>query len=646
MSETIKKYEVDLSASATIAEVKEQLAEQTEIPADRQRLIYSGKVLKDADTVGSYKIQDGHTIHLVKGAAKSGSAAPESSSSSSGQAGANTDASIPQNISAGQGAFNPLAGLTGARYAGMNVPMPSMESLGFGADGMQLPDENQMEQMMENPMFQESMRAMLSDPQMLDFLIQQSPQLSAMGPAAREMLQSDYFRNMLTNPQMMRGMMQMQRGMGGGAAPGSPFPAPGAAGTQTETSGSGSGAASGAASGSDTASTPGAGAANPFAALLGGNMGAGLGGLGGFGGLGGLGGLPNFSAAAQDTRPPEEVFETQLRQLNDMGFFDFDTNVRALRRSGGSVEGAIEALLSEEAYDAGRLVTNGFDQLEPTEEVQFAVENVPKQKESARERKRRERQNHKQKHKQRQSPRTQWSSVVQELCSGENKVLKYHDITVYQEDVLNLRDDEWLNDNNIAFIYEYITHTHIEPTLKRRLKFANKQMVTDSIILLMPTFVFLLAHHPEPEQLKGVLPGIEKAKFVFMPLNDNEDLGVAEGGYHWSLVVLNVDEKIALVYDSMESANETETKNLIDKVNKYYGTKFRIVVDSHTPQQNNGSDCGISVAAFTAILVARLLNVEEKHRINMSLENVQFSALDARLFVLKCMKRLIEESSD
>jgi len=47
-----------------------------------------------------------------------------------------------------------------------------------------------------------------------------------------------------------------------------------------------------------------------------------------------------------DTRPPEERYESQLRQLNDMGFFEFDRNIEALRRSGGSVQGAIEHLLS------------------------------------------------------------------------------------------------------------------------------------------------------------------------------------------------------------------------------------------------------------------------------------------------------------
>lgn len=72
--------------------------------------------------------------------------------------------------------------------------------------------------------------------------------------------------------------------------------------------------------------------ANPLASLLGG------GGLGGFGGFG--------TPQPADTRPPEERYADQLRQLNDMGFFEFERNIEALRRAGGSVQGAVEYLLS------------------------------------------------------------------------------------------------------------------------------------------------------------------------------------------------------------------------------------------------------------------------------------------------------------
>lgn len=52
------------------------------------------------------------------------------------------------------------------------------------------------------------------------------------------------------------------------------------------------------------------------------------------------------AAQPQDNRPPEERYADQLRQLNDMGFYDFDRNIQALRRSGGSVQGAIDFLLN------------------------------------------------------------------------------------------------------------------------------------------------------------------------------------------------------------------------------------------------------------------------------------------------------------
>lgn len=71
-------------------------------------------------------------------------------------------------------------------------------------------------------------------------------------------------------------------------------------------------------------------------------LGAGLGGLGGAN----LGAQQQQATQPADTRPPEERYADQLRQLNDMGFFEFDRNVTALRRSGGSVQGAVEYLLS------------------------------------------------------------------------------------------------------------------------------------------------------------------------------------------------------------------------------------------------------------------------------------------------------------
>jgi ubiquilin len=59
-------------------------------------------------------------------------------------------------------------------------------------------------------------------------------------------------------------------------------------------------------------------------------------------GLGALG--PPTGAQIPPLDPPEVLYEAQLRQLNEMGFHDYDRNVRALRMAGGNVQGAVERL--------------------------------------------------------------------------------------------------------------------------------------------------------------------------------------------------------------------------------------------------------------------------------------------------------------
>ncbi|XP_035842829.1 ubiquitin domain-containing protein DSK2b-like isoform X2 [Helianthus annuus] len=43
--------------------------------------------------------------------------------------------------------------------------------------------------------------------------------------------------------------------------------------------------------------------------------------------------------------PPEQLYATQLSQLQEMGFFDTQENIRALRATAGNVHAAVERLL-------------------------------------------------------------------------------------------------------------------------------------------------------------------------------------------------------------------------------------------------------------------------------------------------------------
>ena len=123
------KYVLTLPLTTTVLTLKEKLSgdDYSKIPATRQRLIYSGRVLKDTDTLASYKVKEGNTIHLVKSAESNQSQNPANASS----AGTSTAApSVPQ-MAAGTGR-DPLAALTGARYAGY-AQMPNANM--FGPDG-------------------------------------------------------------------------------------------------------------------------------------------------------------------------------------------------------------------------------------------------------------------------------------------------------------------------------------------------------------------------------------------------------------------------------------------------------------------------------------------------------------------------------
>ncbi|WWD01625.1 hypothetical protein V866_008570 [Kwoniella sp. B9012] len=378
------KLSITISPDKTVLDLKESIASKSDVEKERQRLIYSGKVLKDEDSISSYKIQTGHTIHMVKGAAKSNT--PATSSSTTG--GSSSSAALPRLPQMGTGlnvGSNPIDNVENIHHglAGFN-PFAGQP----GLDNMF--DPNAMTGMMNNPDFLRSMADMMSRPEVLDQIIASNPQLQSMGPQVRQMMQSPFFRQMMSNPETLRAMMQMNASMAGqggagglggfnpfGAAPtagqtpqagnnppSDPFPnlfAPNAPTTNTDNNNNNN---------SQNPSTPSVGNTqppNPLAALFGGAGAGGPGGAGGnpfgfdpsllfgggagggggqgFGGLSGFGGF-GAPAAPRDERPPEEIYATQLGQLNAMGLWDAQKNIRALRSTGGNVEAAIELIFS------------------------------------------------------------------------------------------------------------------------------------------------------------------------------------------------------------------------------------------------------------------------------------------------------------
>ncbi|GAA6052362.1 hypothetical protein JCM3770_000205 [Rhodotorula araucariae] len=375
------KLSVSVPSTATVADLKEAISNQKdEFPVDQQRLIFSGRVLKNEDALTKYGVKNGVAIHLVKGARPAGAAAASTASAARGGSEA---AGVPANFAAGQQVMgNPLAPLMNAQYAGALGGFNPFAQMGVNPN-----DPNYMQSMMNNPEVQAQMNQLLSDPAVIDQLIASSPELQRMGPMVRQMMQSEQFRQMLSNPQLMQQMTQMMRGGGGaGGLPGlGGFPGFGGSAQAGQTGGAGAGlynpwasaaapspaagaGTTGAAPGGDAgAGTDAAGAgspppANPFAALLG-APGAGMGGAPGqqpdiaqalaqlqtmqqlFGGMGGGMGAGASGAGGAPQQSPEERYANELEQLRNMGFTNATRNVRALLASGGFLESAIAWLL-------------------------------------------------------------------------------------------------------------------------------------------------------------------------------------------------------------------------------------------------------------------------------------------------------------
>ncbi|KAJ3323025.1 hypothetical protein HDV06_002471 [Boothiomyces sp. JEL0866] len=302
-------FSVSVDSEATTLQLKTEISKHFEgsnpTPVEQQRLIFAGKVLKDEESLTVYKVQEGNTIHLVRGNA------PKATAPLSSPAAATT---TPAANPLAPPASNPMS-MFGAPGAMPNFGMP-----GAGMGGMP-----NMDSVVNNPMFLQMMSQMMSNPQMLDMMIQSNPQLAAtITPEMRQHMQSPQFQQMMSNPEMLRMMLQMQGGMGGMGAGFNPannmFGQPPA--FNNPYASNPTPAATSPPTASPQAPMPGF---NP--ALLQMMMGG-------------------AQQPGQPAQPPEVLYQTQLAQLQDMGFFNAAENIRALQMTGGNVEAAVEWLFS------------------------------------------------------------------------------------------------------------------------------------------------------------------------------------------------------------------------------------------------------------------------------------------------------------
>nr|XP_023900996.1 ubiquitin domain-containing protein DSK2b-like [Quercus suber]POE50081.1 ubiquitin domain-containing protein dsk2b [Quercus suber] len=201
---------------------------------------------------------------------------------------------------------NPAGDARAPGIAGLGgLGLPEMEQMFNG-----IPDSALLNQFMQNPAVSQMMQSLLSNPQYMNQILSLNPQLRGMvdtNPQLREMMQNPDLLRQLTNPETMQQMLALQQSLLSQL-------------NQRQST-------------QDQAQTGGnTGAPNAAALELMMNM---------FGGLG----AGSLSVPNNPDVPPEELYATQLSQLQEMGFFDTQENIRALRATSGNVHAAVERLL-------------------------------------------------------------------------------------------------------------------------------------------------------------------------------------------------------------------------------------------------------------------------------------------------------------
>ncbi|XVF16015.1 hypothetical protein REPUB_Repub09cG0205500 [Reevesia pubescens] len=212
------KFSVQINLDSTVDSFKALLACNCDIPADQQRLIYKGRILKDDQTLQSYGLEADHTVHLVRGFA------PPTTTNAAGPISSGNSNTTQTNARA---VGSDDAGALGTGGAGLGASLfPGLGTGGLGGNaglfGAGLPDFEQVQQQLtRNPdimreiMNMPAVQSLMNNPEIMRNLIMNNPQMRETidrNPELAHILNDpSTLRQTLEaarNPELMREMMR------------------------------------------------------------------------------------------------------------------------------------------------------------------------------------------------------------------------------------------------------------------------------------------------------------------------------------------------------------------------------------------------------------------------------------------------------
>lgn len=155
---------------------------------------------------------------------------------------------------------------------------------------------------------------------------------------------------------------------------------------------------------------------------------------------------------------------------------------------------------------------------------------------------------------------------------------------------------------------------------------------------------FMLLQTPDPRSLREALPDFSKTTHVFLPINDCHDVIEAEGGTHWSLLLVSLVDGVSFHYDSLPPGNRTEAGIVSQKIGRLIGRNLRFIQLNDSPLQNNSSDCGVFVClTMRHLLLKRLLKVGSNEKVSMSMAGKDVDARAGRKEIARIIEGLRKE---
>ncbi|XP_065046885.1 ubiquitin domain-containing protein DSK2a-like isoform X2 [Musa acuminata AAA Group] len=203
------RFSVEAALDSTVGTLKAALVEKCDVPAEQQRLIYKGRILKDEQTLQSYGLASNHTIHLIRALTPPAASAEAATASHEASREPNNTIGVETAVSNEGGQFG------GTDSGGMlfrGIGVNRRDGTGSGFLGFGLPELNQMQQqlaqnpsMMREIMNMPAMQSLMNNPDLIRGMIMNNPQM-------REIIdRNPEFAHILNDPSTLRQSLEVMR---------------------------------------------------------------------------------------------------------------------------------------------------------------------------------------------------------------------------------------------------------------------------------------------------------------------------------------------------------------------------------------------------------------------------------------------------